>query len=58
MKLDYSTVGQVNIPMLDYIEKILYTFDNRDTADGGTKSSATPAIIFKANEYCKKLNSK
>ena len=27
MKLDYTTVGQVNITVLDYIDEIIDTFD-------------------------------
>ena len=47
MKLDYSTVCQVKINMLDYINEILYTFDKGDTTGGGTKSSASIGTIFK-----------
>ena len=45
--LDYSTVGQVNITMLDCIDEILNAFNKLDPTVGGTKSSAAPAIIFK-----------
>ena len=55
MKLDYFTVGQVNITMLDYIYEILDTFDKADPTGGSTKSSAAPAIIVKVDEYCKKI---
>ena len=36
MTLDYNTVGQVNITMLDYIDEILDAFDKVDTMGGGT----------------------
>ena len=37
---------------------LYYTFDKADLAGSVTKSSAAPDMIFKANEDCKKLNSK
>ena len=37
MILDYTTVGQVEITVLDYINEILNTFDNEYPTDGGTK---------------------
>ena len=55
MKLEYSTVGQVEITMLEYIDEILNTFDKADPTCGGTKSSAAPDIIFKVKKYCKNL---
>ena len=55
MTLDYCTVGQVKITMLDYIDKILNTFDKADSTIDGNNSSAAPAIIFTVNEDCKKL---
>ena len=58
MTLDYSTVGQVNITMLDYIDEILDAFDKEYPAGGGTKSSAAPAITFRFYKDCKNLNSK
>ena len=54
MKLDYNTVGQEKITMLDYNEEILDASDKPDPTDGGTKSSAAPDIIFKVNKDCKK----
>ena len=47
MILDYSTVGQLKITMLDYIDEIIDAFDKSDPTGGGTKPSAAPAIIFK-----------
>ena len=58
MALDYYTIGQVNITMLDYIDEIINDFDKAYPTGGGTKSISTPAIIFKVNKYCKKLNPK
>ena len=58
MKLDYTTVGQVNITMLEYIDEIRDAFDKADPTVGGTQSSAEPDIIFNLNEYYGKLNSK
>ena len=58
MTLDFTTVGQVNITMLDYIDEILDAFEKSDPTGGGTKSSAAPPIIFKFNEDCKKINTK
>ena len=56
--MDYSTVGQVKITMLDYIDEIIYAFDKVDPKVGGTYSSTASDIIFKFDEECKKLNSK
>ena len=58
MTLDYYTIGQVNITMLDYIDEIINDFDKAYPTGGGTKSISTPAIIFKVNKYCKNHNSK
>ena len=55
MKLDYPTVGQVTITMLDYINEIIDTFDKAYPTGGGNNSSAATAIILKADEYCKNL---
>ena len=35
MTLDYTTVGQVHIPMLDYIDEIIYAFDRIDPTGTG-----------------------
>ena len=58
MTLDYSTVGQVKITILDYTNEILNAFYKVDPLGGGTKSSAATAIHFKVNKDCKKLNTK
>ena len=44
--------------MLDYIDEIINNFDKAYPTVGGTKSSAEPAIIFKVDEDCKKVNTK
>ena len=50
MILDYSTVGQVNIPMSEYIDEILDAFDKSDPTGCGTKSSSAPVLIFKGDK--------
>ena len=56
--LDYTAVGQVKITMLDYTNELLDNFDKAYPTGDGTKSSATPDIIFKVDEDCKKINAK
>ena len=51
MTLDCYTVGQVNITMYDYIDKILDAFDKADPKSGGIKSSAAQDIILKVKKY-------
>ena len=58
MALDYTTVGQVKITILDYIDEILDAFDKSYPTGVSTNSSAAPAIIFKVNKYFFKLNAK
>ena len=48
MALYYSTVGQVKIIMLEYINEIIDTFDKTYPRDGSTNSSAAPAIILRS----------
>ena len=50
MKLDYTTVGQVKIIILGYIDEILDDFDKAYPSGGGTKSSSASSIIFKVNK--------
>ena len=45
--LDYTTVGQVKINMLDYIAEIIDAFDKTDPTGGGNKSIYAPYIILK-----------
>ena len=64
MTLDYTTVGQVKIAMLDYINETPYDFYKSYLTGVGTKSSAVPAVIFKfdkpvifrVDKDCIKLN--
>ena len=49
MTLNYSTVGQVKITMLEYIYEIIYAFGESDPTGGSTQSSAAPAILFEVN---------
>ena len=56
IKLEYSAVGQVEITMLEYIDKIVDTFDKDDLTSGGTNSGAAPDIIFTVDE--EKINVK
>ena len=58
MTLEYSTVDQVKTTMLDYIDEIINTFDKFYPTGRVNKSSAAPAIIFKVNKYCNKINAK
>ena len=44
--LDYSTIGQMKITMLDYINEILGTSEKADPMGGGTRSSAAEDIVF------------
>ena len=46
MTLDYTVFGQVNIPMLSYIEEIITAFDKAYPKGKGSKSSAATNNIF------------
>ena len=46
MKLDYTTVRQLKIAMLDYLNEIIITFDKADPTGGVTKPSASTAIFL------------
>ena len=50
MKLDYTTVGQAKIILLEYIDEILDDFDKAYPTGGGTKSSSASSIILKVNK--------
>jgi hypothetical protein len=41
--------------MFDYIDEIINAFDKAEPKGGGTKSSAAPDNLLKADEDCKKL---
>ena len=58
MRLNYITVGQVKIPMLDYIGEILDNFDQAYPTGSGTNSGAAPAVLFKFYKDCDKTNAK
>jgi hypothetical protein len=59
MTLDYTTPGQVKIPMIDYgVVEILDAFNKAKPNGSATKSSAAPANLFKIDEDCEKLNKK
>ena len=55
MTLDYTVCGQVQITMIDFLEKVLIAFKKAEPKGGGTKTSAAPEILFKVDEDCKKL---
>ena len=54
MTLDCTTVGQLKITILEYIDEILDSFDKAYPMGGGTKSSYVSYIIFGVKKYCKK----
>jgi hypothetical protein len=60
MTLDYSTPGQVEISMFDYIKEIFAAFDAADPKGVGSsiKMSATPNTLFKKciDPTCEKLD--
>ena len=58
MKPDYTTVGKVNINMLDYIDELINAFNKADTTGGSTKLSTALAVLLKVDKYCEKLNDK
>ena len=53
--LYYTTVGQVKINMLYYIDEIFNVFDKEYPTGGGNKSSSSRSIILKFGKYCKTL---
>jgi hypothetical protein len=58
MALDYNVCGQVKITMFDYADEILTAFDKAEPKEGGTKTSAASASLFKVDESCVKLAQK
>jgi hypothetical protein len=56
MTLDYSTPGQVQVTMFDYVNEIIEAFDRVDPGGQGTKSSAAPVNLFTVDETCTKLD--
>ena len=58
MILDYSTVDQLKITILDYIDELMDAFDEAGPMSGFTKSSTAPSNLLKVDEDCKNLNTK
>ena len=55
MTLDYTVCGQVQITMIDFLDKFLIAFEEAEPKGGGTKTSAAPENLFRVDEDCKKL---
>ena len=55
MTLDYTVRGQVQITMIDFLEKVLTDFDKAEPKGGGTKTSVAPEKLFKVEKDCEKL---
>ena len=55
MTLNYTVRGQVQITIIDFIDEVLIAFNKAEPKGGGTKTSAAPKNIFKANEDCEKF---
>ena len=55
MTLDYSVKGQVNIIIMNYINKILECLNKAEPNFIGTKSIAALLNLFVADEDCAKL---
>ena len=47
----YTVRGQVQITMIDFIDKVLIAFYKAEPKGGGTKTSVAPDNIFKVDEY-------
>ena len=50
--LDYTVRGQVQITMIDFLDKVPTAFDKTQPKRGGTKTSAAPENIFNVDEDC------
>ena len=48
--LDYTVCCQVQITMMDFLDKVPIAFDKAEPKGGGTKTSAALENIFKVNE--------
>ena len=55
MTLDDTVRGQVHITMIDSLDKVIITFEKAEPNGGGTKTSASPDILFKVDKDFKKL---
>ena len=53
--LDYTVCGQVQITMIDFLDKFLISFDKAEPKGGGTNTSAAPENLFKVDEDYEKL---
>ena len=49
MTLDYTVRFQVQIKMINFLDKVLTAFDKAEPKGGGTKTSAAPESIFKVD---------
>ena len=52
MTLDYIVRGQVQITMIDFLNKVLTDFNKAEPKGGGTKTSASPENLFKVEGDC------
>ena len=50
MNLDYTVRGQVQIMVINFLDKFLIAFDKAEPKGGGTKTSAAQENLFKVNE--------
>ena len=55
MTLDYNVCGQVQITMIDFLDKVLIAFDKAEPKGGGTKKSAASENLSKVDKDCKNL---
>ena len=55
MTLYYTIRGQVQIKIIDILDKVLITFDKAEPKGDGTKTSAAPENLFKVDGDCEKL---
>ena len=55
MTLDYTVRGQVQITMINFLDKFLIALDTEEPKGGSTKTSAAPDNLFKIDKDCKKL---
>ena len=53
--MDYTVRGQVQITMIDFLDKFLIALDKAEPKGGGTKPSAAPDNLFKVDEDFEKL---
>ena len=51
MILDYTVRGQVQITMIDFLDKVLIDFDKVEPKGDGTKTSAAPENLLKVDKH-------